>query len=192
GDRYFYVFEDGRKRPDPRSHRQPLGVHGPSEIVDLRRIAALARAGESRPRKPLCDWVIYELHVGTFTPEGTFDALASRLDYLMELGVSAVELMPISPFPGERNWGYDGVAPYAVHEAYGGPEGLARLVSAAHARGLAVILDVVYNHLGPEGNYLRECAPYSTDRYETPWGEAIDYDGEGSGPVRAWAIENAA
>jgi len=192
GDRYFYVFEDGRKRPDPRSHRQPLGVHGPSEIVDLRRIAALARAGESRPRKPLCDWVIYELHVGTFTPEGTFDALASRLDYLVELGVSAVELMPISPFPGERNWGYDGVAPYAVHEAYGGPEGLARLVSAAHARGLAVILDVVYNHLGPEGNYLREFAPYFTDRYETPWGEAIDYDGEGSGPVRAWAIENAA
>jgi maltooligosyltrehalose trehalohydrolase len=192
GDRYFFVFEDGRKRPDPRSLRQPFGVHGPSEVVDLRRIAELARAGEDRPRKPLCDWVIYELHVGTFTPEGTFDALASRLDDLVELGISAVELMPISPFPGDRNWGYDGVAPFAVHEAYGGPEGLARFVSAAHARGLAVVLDVVYNHLGPEGNYLREFAPYFTDRYETPWGEAIDYDGEGSGPVRAWAIENAA
>ena len=192
GDRYFFVFADGRRRPDPRSFRQPEGVHGPSEIVDLGRIARIARAGDPRPRRPLVDWVIYELHVGTFTAEGTFAALESRLNELVELGVSAVELMPICPFPGERNWGYDGVAPYAVHEPYGGPEGLARLVSAAHARGLAVVLDVVYNHLGPEGNYLAEFAPYFTDRYRTPWGEAIDYDGKNSAQVRAWAIENAA
>jgi len=189
GDRYAFVFDDGRRRPDPRSHKQPDGVHGPSEIVDLTRIAALARELPARPRKPLRDWVIYELHVGTFSPEGTFDGVAARLDHLVELGVNAVELMPISPFPGARNWGYDGVAPFAVHEAYGGPEGLARLVSAAHARGIAVILDVVYNHLGPEGNYLREFGPYFTDRYRTPWGDAIDYGRE---QVRRWAIESAA
>lgn len=192
GDRYFFVFDDGRRRPDPRSFHQPKGVHGPSEIVDLGRIARIARAGRGRTRKALVDWVIYELHVGTFTAEGTFAALEKRLDELVELGVSAVELMPVCPFPGERNWGYDGVAPYAVHEAYGGPEGLARLVSAAHERGLAVVLDVVYNHLGPEGNYLSEFAPYFTDRYRTPWGQAIDYDGENAAQVRAWAIENAA
>src|SRR5690606_31943694 len=144
GERYFFVFDDGRKRPDPRSHRQPEGVHGPSEIVDLAHIAALARDSPAKPRKPLRDWTIYELHVGTFSPEGSFDGVVAGLDHLVKLGVSAVELMPISPYPGTRNWGYDGVAPFAVHEAYGGPEGLARLVDAAHARGLAVILDVVY------------------------------------------------
>lgn len=192
GDRYFFVFDDGRKRPDPRSYHQPEGVHGPSEIVDLQRIARLTRASPPKPRRPFHDWTIYELHVGTFSPEGSFDGVAARLDHLEQLGISAIELMPVSPFPGTRNWGYDGVAPYAVHEAYGGPEGLARLVDAAHARGIAVILDVVYNHLGPEGNYLREFGPYFTRRYETPWGEAINYDGPGAAQVRAWAIENAA
>jgi maltooligosyltrehalose trehalohydrolase len=192
GDRYFFVFPDGRKRPDPRSLSQPEGVHGPSEVVDPEAIRRIA-AGSALPRRRWQQWVVCELHVVTFSPQGTFDGVIERLDYLGdELGISAIELLPIHPFPGSRNWGYDGAAPFAVHEAYGGPEGLARLVRAAHDRGIAMILDLVYNHLGPEGNYLREFGPYFTDRYETPWGEAVNFDGPGSEQVRAWAVENAA
>ncbi len=189
GDRYVFAFPDGRRRPDPRSRRQPHGVHGPSALVDF---------GRFRPRPPpldlppLADWAIYELHVGTFSPEGTFEGVVRRLDYLRhELGVTAIELMPVSPFPGTRGWGYDGVHPFAVQESYGGPAGLLRLVDAAHERGLAVILDVVYNHLGPDGNYLRDFAPYFTDRHHTPWGEAVNFDGPDAARVRAYVIDNA-
>jgi len=188
GDRYRYVFPDGRRRPDPRSRRQPDGVHGPSALVD-------PESFERRPltaKSPVADWVIYELHVGTFTPEGTFDAVIERLGYLRdELGVTAIEVMPVSPFPGTRNWGYDGVHPFAVQESYGGPAGLARLVAAAHERGIKVVLDVVYNHLGPEGNYLREFGPYFTRKYETPWGDALNFDAPGSAGVRAYFRDNA-
>lgn len=189
GNRYAFVFPDGRRRPDPRSLRQPEGVHGRSAVVDLERIRGKTEPHDELP--PFDDWVIYELHVGTFTPEGTFAAAARRLPYLRSLGVTAIELMPVSPFPGTRNWGYDGVAAFGVQESYGGPEGLADFVAAAHAHGLAVVLDVVYNHLGPEGNYLREFGPYFTDRHQTPWGDALNFDGEGSEQVRAWALDSA-
>ena len=195
GDLYWLVFPDGHRRADPRSRRQPFGVHGPSAVVDLTRLQPAA-AGEGatltwKPA-PLADWVIYELHVGTFTPGGTFDGVIGALDYLRDdLGVSAIELMPLSPFPGERNWGYDGVAPFAVQESYGGPAGLARLVDAAHRHGLAVILDVVYNHLGPEGNYLRDFGPYFTKKHHTPWGEGINFDDVDAEPVRAYFRDNA-
>ena len=140
---------------------------------------------------PLAEYIIYELHVGTFTPQGTFDGAISRLDYLCELGITAVELMPVAQFPGERNWGYDGTYPFAPQNSYGGPDGLQRLVDACHCRGLAVILDVVYNHLGPEGNYLHGFGPYFTDRYRTPWGDAVNFDGPDSDPVRHYFIANA-
>lgn len=189
GDRYFYVFPNGNRRPDPRSRRQPEGVHGPSAVVDLGRLGFSPIRGE---RPPIHEGIVYELHVGTFTPSGTFDGVVSQLDYLQrELGVTAIELMPVASFPGTRNWGYDGVHLWAVQESYGGPAGLARLVRAAHDRNLAVILDVVYNHLGPEGNYLRDFGPYFTKKHHTPWGEAINYDDEGSAYVRTWVIENA-
>ncbi|WP_223164028.1 malto-oligosyltrehalose trehalohydrolase [Nocardioides mesophilus] len=136
--------------------------------------------------------MIYELHVGTFTPAGTLDSAVERLDHLVELGVSVVELLPLAPFPGSHNWGYDGIAPYAVHEAYGGPEALQRFVDAAHRAGLGVCLDVVYNHLGPDGNYLGEIAPYLTDKHATPWGQAVNLDAPGSDPVRAWLLDNVA
>ena len=137
------------------------------------------------------DLVIYELHVGTFTPEGTLDAIVPRLPELQSLGVTAIELMPVAQFAGDRNWGYDGVYPYAVQNSYGGPRALQRLVDAAHRAGLGVILDVVYNHLGPEGNYLAKFGPYFTDRYRTPWGKAINYDGPDSDAVRQFVIDNA-
>ena len=140
---------------------------------------------------PLDRMVMYELHVGTFTPEGTFDAVIPRLDALQELGVTTISLMPVAQFPGSRNWGYDGAYLYAVQSSYGGPDALKRLVNACHARGLAILLDVVYNHLGPEGNYLGEFGPYFTDRYRTPWGMAVNYDGEWSDGVRNYVIENA-
>lgn len=188
GDTYLYVFEDGRKRPDPRSRRQPQGVHGPSAVVDLERLAPAA----PRRTAPFADWVIYELHVGTFAAAGTFDGVIGALPYLQdELGVNALEIMPVAPFPGERNWGYDGVAPFGVQESYGGPAGLARLLRAARERGIALILDVVYNHLGPEGNYLREFGPYFTAKHETPWGEALNFDDEGAAQVRAYFLDNA-
>lgn len=188
GDRYRFVFPDGRKRPDPRSMRQPDGVHGPSAVVDP-SLFGFTRGRPSLP--PTREHVIYELHVGAFSRAGTFDGVVERLAYLGDLGVTAIELMPVASFPGSRNWGYDGVHLFSVQESYGGPAGLARLVQAAHDHGLAVILDVVYNHLGPEGNYLREFGPYFTHKHETPWGDAVNFDDEGSSFVRSWAIDNA-
>lgn len=187
GARYYFLIDGEKRRPDPASRFQPLGVHGPSEIVDAEFDW---QDGEWRGI-PLADYVIYELHVGTFTPEGTFLGAIEFLDELKSLGITAVELMPVAQFPGTRNWGYDGVYPFAVQGSYGGPVGLKRFVNACHLRGLAVILDVVYNHLGPEGNYLAEFAPYFTDRYHTPWGAAINFDGPQSDQVRRFFIENA-
>ncbi len=188
GGRYLYRLDGERDRPDPASRFQPEGVHGPSMLVDLS-----AFAWEDRGWKGIAlrDYIIYEIHAGAFTPAGTFDAIVPRLDYLKELGMTAVELMPVAQFPGTRNWGYDGVYPYAVQNSYGGPEGLMRLVNSCHRKGLAVVLDVVYNHLGPEGNYLGDYGPYFTDRYKTPWGDAINFDGPYSDEVRRYFIENA-
>ncbi len=186
--RYFYLLDGETLRPAPASHFQPEGVHGPSEVVDHSAFQWENGDWEGLPPEEM---LIYELHVGAFTPAGDFDGVVSRLDYLAELGVNAVELMPVAQFPGERNWGYDGVFPYAVQNSYGGPEGLKRLVNECHKRRLAVILDVVYNHLGPEGNYLRDFGPYFTDRYKTPWGDAVNFDGPYSDPVRDYFIENA-
>ena len=174
--------------PDPRSPHQPEGVHGPSRTVDGE---AHAWGDASWAGAELADAVLYELHVGTFTREGTFDAAIARLGHLVDLGVTAVEIMPVAEFPGDRGWGYDGVDLYAPHHAYGGPDGLRRLVDACHARGLAVVLDVVYNHLGPDGNYLGAYGPYFTDRHRTPWGEAINLDGPESDEVRAFIVDNA-
>ena len=188
GDRYRYLLDGTIPRPDPASRYQPEGVHGPSQVVD----PALYNWRDREWRNPpLHDYLIYELHVGTFTSEGTFAAIIPRLDYLADLGVTAVELMPVAQFPGDRNWGYDGVNLFAPHASYGGPEKLRELVDACHARGLAVVLDVVYNHLGPEGNYLRDFGHYFTDRYRTPWGDAVNLDGPHSDDVRAFFIGNA-
>jgi maltooligosyltrehalose trehalohydrolase len=187
GDRYVYRLDDQRERPDPASRFQPEGVHGPSQVVDPH----FPWEDDQWSGLPLQDYILYELHVGTFTPEGTFEAIIPHLDELRELGITAVELMPVAQFPGTRNWGYDGVYPFAVQNSYGGPEGLKRLVNACHGRGIAVVLDVVYNHLGPEGNYLWDFGPYFTDRYKTPWGSAINFDGPHSDPVRRLFIENA-
>ena len=188
GDRYSVVLADGRALPDPGSRRQPDGVHGPSQVWDPQSYAwRSAFAG-----LPLEELVFYELHVGTFTQEGTLDAAAARLDDLAELGVTCVELLPVQPFPGPRNWGYDGVALRAVHEEYGGPDALQRFVDRAHAARLAVCLDVVYNHFGPEGNFLHAYAPaFFSPRHATPWGDAINFDGEGCREVRAFFRENA-
>ena len=184
----YLIGLDGRPgRPDPVSRHQPHGVHGPSRVVD----PAFEWHDAEWPGRQMADLVIYELHVGTFTAEGTFDAAIARLDHLVDLGVTAIELMPVAEFPGARNWGYDGVSLYAPSNAYGGPAGLRRLVDAAHTRGLAVVLDVVYNHVGPEGNYLGEFGPYFTDRYRTPWGNALNYDDADSDEVRRFVIENA-
>jgi maltooligosyltrehalose trehalohydrolase len=188
GSQYLYRLEDGRELPDPASRFQPEGVHGPSELVDLN---AFRWTDHDWKGVPLERSVFYEVHVGTYTPEGSFDAVIHYLPELADLGVTTIELMPIAQFPGARNWGYDGVYPFAVQNSYGGPESLHRLVNAAHACGLAVALDVVYNHLGPEGNYLNAYGPYFTDRYRTPWGEAINFDGAGSNEVRRFFIENA-
>jgi maltooligosyltrehalose trehalohydrolase len=189
GGQYRYVLDGRMERPDPASRFQPQGVHGPSEVVDPNAF----RWSDSHWRGlPLDRMIIYELHVGTFTTEGTFEAIIPHLDYLRaELGVTAIELMPVAQFPGERNWGYDGAYPFAPQASYGGPTGLKRLIDACHAKDLAVILDVVYNHLGPEGNYLADFAPYFTDRYRTPWGQAINYDGPDSDQVRHYVVSNA-
>lgn len=188
GALYKYVLDNGTERPDPASRFQPEGVHGPSMTVDLRN---LMRSNRTWNNPPLEDYIIYELHIGTFTEEGTFDAAIGRIPYLRELGVTAIEIMPVAQFPGGRNWGYDGVYPYAVQDSYGGPGGLIRLVDALHEAGIAAVLDVVYNHLGPEGNYLRSFGPYFTDRYRTPWGEAVNFDGRDSKGVREFFINNA-
>jgi maltooligosyltrehalose trehalohydrolase len=189
GDRYFYSLDGTRARPDPVSRWQPEGVHGPSAIADPH---AFCWSDDGWKGRALHDLILYELHVGTFTADGTFVALLSHLDYLKDdLGITAVELMPVAEFPGTRNWGYDGVHPYAPHAAYGGPLGLKTLVNACHEKGLAVVLDVVYNHLGPEGNYLSEYGPYFTNRYQTPWGQAVNFDGDESREVRRYFIDNA-
>ena len=186
GARYYYLL-DGIQRPDPASRFQPEGVHGASEVVD----SAFDWHDAAWKGVALEDYVIYELHVGTFTPEGTLDAIIPKLDRLRDLGITAIELLPIGQFPGTRNWGYDGVYISAVQNSYGGPLALKRLVDAAHQRGLVVILDVVYNHLGPEGNYLAEFGPYFTDRYKTAWGQALNFDGPHSDDVRWFFIHNA-
>jgi maltooligosyltrehalose trehalohydrolase len=187
GALYQYVLDGHSARPDPVSRFQPRGVHGPSQIVDARfdwndgawRGLALQK------------YVLYELHVGTFTPEGTFDAIIPRIANLKQLGVTAIEIMPVAQFPGGRNWGYDGTYPFAVQDSYGGPKALKRLVNACHLQGMAAVLDVVYNHLGPEGNYLGEFGPYFTDAYRTPWGAALNFDGPHSDEVRRYFIQNA-
>lgn len=188
GERYFFRFEDGSERPDPASRFQPESVHGPSQAIDLDHFKW---TDSSWKGLPLEETVFYEMHVGTYTAEGTFEALIPHLAGLRELGITTIEFMPVAQFPGERNWGYDGVQPFAPQNSYGGPRGLQKFVDAAHAHGLAVALDVVYNHLGPEGNYLSEYGPYFTDKYRTPWGSAINFDGPDSEPVRRFFIENA-
>jgi maltooligosyltrehalose trehalohydrolase len=187
GALYRYRLNDEKERPDPVSRYQPGGVHGPSQVVNHRFSWNDSEWGGL----PLEKYVLYELHVGTFTPQGTFDAIIPRLPALKNLGVTAVELMPVAQFPGNRNWGYDAVYPYAVQASYGGPLALKAFVNTCHQHGIAVVLDVVYNHLGPEGNYLADFGPYFTDIYKTPWGQAINFDGSGSDEVRRYFIENA-
>lgn len=189
GPRYTYVLDGTKERPDPASRFQPEGVHGPSAVVDPEAFEWTDRDWTGVPLDRL---IIYELHAGTFTQAGTFEAIIPYLEYLRdEVGVTAIELMPVAQFPGTRNWGYDGVYPFAPQASYGGPQGLKTLINACHAKGLAVILDVVYNHLGPEGNYLGDFGPYFTDRYRTPWGRAINYDGPDSDEVRHFIVSNA-
>jgi maltooligosyltrehalose trehalohydrolase len=188
GTLYFYKLGGEADRPDPASHSQPKDVHGPSEVI-----------AHSQMNWTDADWfgvsleemIIYELHVGTFTPEGTFEAIIPRLKELHEFGVNAIELMPIGQFPGNRNWGYDGVFPFAPQHSYGGSEGLKKLVNAAHQQGISIILDVIYNHFGPEGNYFSDYGPYFTAHYKTAWGNALNFDGEYSYGVRNYFIENA-
>ncbi|MDF2092900.1 malto-oligosyltrehalose trehalohydrolase [Knoellia sp. 3-2P3] len=189
---YAFSVDGGEPRPDPRSAWQPHGVHGPSRTFDTgaHEWADSTWAGPQQGLGTL-GGVVYELHVGTFTPEGTLDSAVGRLDHLVDLGVDVVELMPVAAFDGRWNWGYDGVAPYAVHEDYGGPAALQRFVDACHQRGLGVCLDVVYNHLGPAGNYLGTFGPYFTEAHATPWGAALNLDQEGSHEVRRWIIDNA-
>jgi len=185
---YRYCLNGDRLRADPASQFQPEGVHGCSRFDSPHSF----RWNDASWRGIELDkMVMYELHVGTFTPEGTFEAVIPRLDQLSALGINAIELMPVAQFPGERNWGYDGVYPFAVQNSYGGPDGLKRLVRECHAKGMVVLLDVVYNHLGPEGNYLEEFGPYFTDKYRTPWGKAVNFDGPDSDEVRNFFIENA-
>jgi len=188
GDDYAFRIDGGPSRPDPRSLWQPGGVHAASRLYDHDRFEW---TDDDWRGLRLPGSTLYELHVGTFTTEGTFDAAIERLDHVVDLGVDAVEVLPVASYDGDHGWGYDGVDLYAVHEPYGGPDGFKRFVDACHARGLGVVLDVVYNHLGPSGNYLAEFGPYFTDRHSTPWGAAINLDGPGSDEVRAWIIDNA-
>jgi maltooligosyltrehalose trehalohydrolase len=188
GDDYGFRLDGSGPLPDPRSPWQPDGVDGMSRLVDH---DAFGWTDDGWRGLALAGAVLYELHVGTFSPEGTFDGVIGRLDHLVDLGVDAVELLPVGQFSGDRNWGYDGVDLYAPHAGYGGPDGLKRLVDACHAKGLGVILDVVYNHLGPEGNHLARFGPYFTDFYATPWGRAVNYDRAGSDEVRRFVIDNA-
>jgi maltooligosyltrehalose trehalohydrolase len=188
GTDYAYVLDGARERPDPVSRWQPHGVHGPSRIVSP---ASFQWSDQAWTGIPLKDFIIYEFHTGTFTREGTFESVIPRLPYLRDLGITAIEVMPVAEVPGNRNWGYDGASLYAPQSSYGGPAGLKKLVDACHQHGLAVALDVVYNHLGPEGNYLPEFAPCFTDAHHTPWGKAINFDGPGSDGIRRFIIDNA-
>lgn len=188
GTRYMYQINDVDNRADPASHFQPEDVHGPSEVVDHN---SFTWQDSDWKYLPIEEMVLYELHVGTFTPEGTFDAIIPRLNRLKELGVNTLSLMPVAQFPGSRNWGYDGVYLFGVHNSYGGPDGLKRLVNACHQRQMAVVLDVVYNHFGPEGNYLGEFCPYYTEKYVTPWGRANNFDDFYSSEVREFFCQNS-
>ncbi|MBD3246691.1 MAG: malto-oligosyltrehalose trehalohydrolase [Candidatus Omnitrophica bacterium] len=188
GTRYFFRINDTDQKPDPASFSQPEGVHGPSAVVDHR---AFSWTDDEWKGLPLAEMVMYEIHPGTFTSEGTFEAIIRRLAQLQELGVNTISLMPVAQFPGRRNWGYDGVYPFAVQDSYGGVTGLKRLVDACHRRAMACMLDVVYNHLGPEGNYTHMYAPYFTSRYHTPWGDAVNYDDAYSYGVRGFVLQNA-
>lgn len=188
GDLYQVVLDDEKFLPDVTSLSQPKGVHEASQVIDL---DAFEWTDHKWNNPPLENYILYELHTGTFTPDGTFAAIETKLGYLKELGINAIEIMPVAQFPGERNWGYDGVFPFAVQHSYGGAKGLQHLVNACHNKGLAVILDVVYNHIGPEGNYFNEYGPYFTNKYNTPWGNAINFDDAGSDAVRRYYIENA-
>jgi maltooligosyltrehalose trehalohydrolase len=188
GTRYRFVLPDGLAVPDPASRHQPDDVHGPSEVIDPHAFRWTDGAWRGRPWR---EAVIAEIHVGAFTPEGTFRAAIDRLDHLIETGITAIELMPVADFPGRWNWGYDGVSLFAPDATYGRPDDMKALIDACHARGLMVLLDVVYNHFGPDGNYLAEVAPLFTARHHTPWGAAIDYDGADAAWNRAFAIHNA-
>lgn len=185
---YLFRLDGEVTCPDPASLSQPAGVHGPSAVVDL---TAYRWHDEGWTGIQLANMIIYELHVGTFTPSHDFDGVARKLDYLAGLGINAIELMPLAQFPGVRNWGYDGVYPFAVQHSYGGVEGFRRLVDAAHQRGIVVVVDVVYNHFGPEGNYLAQFGPYFTDNYHTPWGSAVNFDDAWSDGVRNFFLQNA-
>ncbi|NLW08006.1 MAG: malto-oligosyltrehalose trehalohydrolase [Clostridia bacterium] len=188
GSLYYYLLDGEKERPDPASRYQPQGVHGPSQVVDT---AAFKWSDQCWHGPAQQELVFYELHVGTFTAEGTLAAIIPHLESLRQLGITALELMPLAQFPGQRNWGYDGVYPYAVQNSYGGPKELQQLVDSCHRLGLAVFLDVVYNHLGPEGNYFGDFGFYFSDRYHTPWGMALNFDGPGSDEVRRFFINNA-
>lgn len=188
GYQYFYTLDNALDRPDPASQFQPRNVHGPSEIVDH---AAYKWSDSDWSGIPLESMIIYELHTGTFTQEGTLNSIIRKLDYLSDLGITAIELMPLAQFPGERNWGYDGAYPFAVQASYGGPSALKQLVDSCHKYRIAVIIDVVYNHLGPEGTYVLDYGPYFTNKYSTPWGDAVNFDGPYSDGVRNFFIQNA-
>lgn len=196
GDLYTFILEGESgedkqstrlERPDPASLAQPQGPHGASQAIHLPDFRWSDQHWKNLPQE---DYILYELHTGTFSPEGTFEGIGRKLDYLKELGVNAIEIMPVAQFPGSRNWGYDGVYPYATQNSYGGAAGLMQLVDACHQRGIAVVLDVVYNHMGPEGNYLNDFGPYFTDKYNTPWGKAINFDDAWCDGVRRYFIEN--
>ncbi|HEU5022733.1 MAG TPA: alpha-amylase family glycosyl hydrolase, partial [Bryobacteraceae bacterium] len=188
GTDYAFSIDGGNPLPDPRSPWQPYGVHGASRTVDH---SAFEWTANKWQPPPLSSAVIYELHIGTFTPGGAFESAIERLAYLKDIGVTHIEIMPVAEFPGERGWGYDGVDLFAPHHAYGGPDGLKKLIDAAHREGFAVILDVVYNHLGPDGNYLGLFGPYFTRQHHTPWGKAVNLDGAGSTEVRRFFCDNA-
>lgn len=188
GDTYKFVLDNQEQFPDPASLSQPDGIHGWSEAVDITRYQWNDNDWNNHP---LEEYIIYELHTGTFSEKGNFKGIEEKLDYLSALGITAIEIMPVAQFPGTRNWGYDGVYPFAVQHSYGGAQELQQLVDACHKKRLAVILDVVYNHMGPEGNYLGEYGPYFTGKYHTPWGDAINFDDAWCDGVRRFFIENA-
>lgn len=188
GARYVYQLDNELERPDPASQFQPDGVHAASQLVDHTRFTWSDQGWQGVPLEEL---IIYEVHIGTFTPEGTFESVIPRLERLKTLGITAIEIMPVAQVPGDRNWGYDGVYPYAVQNSYGGPDGLKQLVNACHQHGISVVFDAVYNHLGPEGNYLGAFAPYFTDKYRPIWGDAINYDDAYCDGVRNYFLENA-
>jgi maltooligosyltrehalose trehalohydrolase len=187
GTRYHYRLDGSAICPDPASFHQPEGVHGPSEVVD----SSFSWTDETWEGIPLSNMIIYEIHTGCFSSSHDFEGIVKKLDYLVELGINTLELMPLAQFPGDRNWGYDGVFPFAIQNSYGGINGFQRLVDAAHAKGIAVLVDVVYNHFGPEGNYLSQFGPYLTDKHHTPWGKAVNFDDAWSDGVRNYFLQNA-